>query len=54
MSDYKTASKNRNVRTSPAEEGKDGSFMWMHTRDHHGGEVGQDNGITDYSLKVVI
>ena len=52
MSDYKTASKNRNVRTSPAEEGKDGSFMWTHTRDHHGGEVGQDNGITDYSLKV--
>ena len=28
------------------------SWMWEHTRDHHGGVVGEDTGITDYRMSV--
>lgn len=28
------------------------SWMWEHTRDCHGGIVGQDGGVTDYKMKV--
>ena len=52
MADYRAASRNRITRPSPDGEGKDGSFMWMHTRDHHGGELGENNGQTDYRLEV--
>ena len=29
------------------------SWMWEHTRDFHGGTVGQNNGMEDYGVKVV-
>ena len=28
------------------------SWMWEHTRDHHGGVVSDDMGLTDYRMKV--
>ena len=28
------------------------SWMWEHTRDHHGGVVGLDTGTTDYRMRV--
>ena len=54
ISKYRSKYNNRNKRKRNEEEDEDknGTFMWSHTRDHHGGMLGPDAGAMDYSLEV--
>ena len=42
----------RNAVQLEEDDDRGGTFMWSHTRDHHGGVPGQDSGKKDYSLEV--
>ena len=47
---YRTAANGWQLPTLDDGEEKAGSFMWNHTRDEHGGEVGLGGGGSDYNL----
>ena len=53
MANYRAAANGRGVNPLDGDESdKAGSFMWEHTHDVHGGDVGQDEGKADYKLSI--
>ena len=54
LSKYRTSYNNPQMRRIPEdeEEAPGGTFMWSHTRDHHDGDIGPENGSTDYKVEV--
>ena len=47
-----TKGNGRNGSTLDEDDERSGTFMWSHTRDHHGGLPGPDTGRRDYCLEV--
>ena len=51
---YRSKERNQDKR-QPAQDQEDdgsGTFMWSHTRDCHGGSLGQEDGSKDYKLEI--
>ena len=54
LSKYRSASKNKERYSREKEEEGEtsGTFMWSHTRDHHAGNLGPDEGSMDFEMSL--